>query len=279
MSAPRKLALYGLLLVAVLAASLAAGAAASPTGLANAEPPAAEHGGVMAGGMIPGLAAAGDDHRLVPLTDTVPSSRRVTYGFRIVGNDGPVTQFDVQHTKRMHLIVVRRDFTGFQHLHPRISADGTWTTPLTIADPGVYRVFADFMVDGEKQTLATDLFVPGDFRPRALASPSAHVDAGDGYTVSLSGRPVAGEESILTFVVRHDGDVVRDLPLYLGARGHLVALRDGDLAYLHVHADEDRLAFDAEFPTPGAYRLFLQFRHGGQVRTAAFTVDVPEENR
>ena len=28
-------------------------------------------------------------------------------------------------------------------------------------------------------------------------------------------------------------------------------------------------------PSPGAYRLFLDFRHEGVVRTAAFTLDVP----
>ena len=38
-------------------------------------------------------------------------------------------------------------------------------------------------------------------------------------------------------------------------------------------------SFEAEFPTPGAYRLFLQFRHDDRVRTAAFTVDVTEETR
>ena len=276
MSAPRKLALYAVLLAAVLAASLVAGAAAAPTGLANAEPDAAEHGGAMAGGMAPGLAAADDDYRLVPVTDTVAAGTRATYRFRIVGDDGPVTDFDIQHTKRMHLIVVRRDFAGFQHLHPTMDSTGTWAIPMTIADAGVYRVFADFMVDGGKRTLATDLFVPGAFTPRSLPAPSTTADAGEGYTVSLAGRPVAGEESTLTFLIRRNGAVVRDVPMYLGARGHLVALRDGDLAYLHVHAEEDRLSFDAEFPTPGAYRLFLQFRHGGEVRTAAFTVTVPE---
>jgi hypothetical protein len=77
-------------------------------------------------------------------------------------------------------------------------------------------------------------------------------------------------------VVRRNDRVVTDLPAYLGARGHLVALRDGDLAYLHVHADEERLVFEADYPTAGAYRLFLQFQHGGRVRTAAFTVDAEE---
>jgi hypothetical protein len=86
-------------------------------------------------------------------------------------------------------------------------------------------------------------------------------------------------ESTLDFVIAHDGQILTDVPTYLGARGHLVALRDGDLAYLHVHADEERLSFEAEFPTPGPYRLLLQFRHDGEVRTAAFTVDVAEETR
>ena len=61
---------------------------------------------------------------------------------------------------------------------------------------------------------------------------------------------------------------------YLGAKGHLVALREGDLAFLHVHPDADRLGFMAEFPTAGAYRLFLQFKTGGRVHTAAFTQEV-----
>lgn len=32
-------------------------------------------------------------------------------------------------------------------------------------------------------------------------------------------------------------DLVTDLKPYVGAFGHLVALRAGDLAYLHVHPD------------------------------------------
>lgn len=275
MRASRKLALFGLALGAVLAASTAAGSAVEPIGLANAEPGAGGHGRGMAG-MVAGLAAASGSYRIEPTTDTVPAGRPAPYGFRIVGDDGVVTEFDVEHTKRMHVIVVRRDFAGFQHLHPEMARDGTWWFEIELPEPGAYRLFADFVVDGEKQTLATDLFVPGDFRPERLPGPDREADAGGGYTVELSGEAVAGEEATLEFVVRRGGEVVHDLPEYLGARGHLVALRDGDLAYLHVHADEERLSFEADFPTEGDYRLFLQFRHGGEVRTAAFTVHAEE---
>jgi hypothetical protein len=58
---------------------------------------------------------------------------------------------------------------------------------------------------------------------------------------------------------------------YLGAGGHLVALREGDMAFLHVHPTGDGPSFGATFPTEGRYRLFLQFKHDGRVQTVAFT--------
>jgi hypothetical protein len=278
MSASAKLAIYGAGVLAVFGAAFAVGNTVQPVGLANAEP--VEHGGTMeSGDGLPGLASSTAGFGIVPSTDVVAAGRTARYEFSIVASGQTVTEFDIEHTKRMHLIAIRRDFVGFVHDHPAMDASGTWSTSLKLDEPGTYRVFADFVVDGDKHTIGTDLFVPGEFDPRALPRPNVRADAGDGYEVELHGEPVAGEESELTFTVRRSGSVVDDLPDHLGAKGHLVALRVGDLAYLHVHADEDRLAFEADFPTAGAYRLFLQFEHGGQVRTASFTIEAEEANR
>ena len=69
-----------------------------------------------------------------------------------------------------------------------------------------------------------------------------------------------------------------DLEPYLGERGHLVALRKGDAAYLHVHPLDEGAAgeipFRITFPTAGRYRLFLQFKSEGSVHTVPFTVGV-----
>lgn len=66
-----------------------------------------------------------------------------------------------------------------------------------------------------------------------------------------------------------------DLQPYLGARGHLVMLRTGDLAYVHVHPlATRRLAFDTSEAAPGTYRLFVQFRRENRVHTAACTREV-----
>jgi hypothetical protein len=216
------------------------------------------------------------------LTTTDPTPTTGTFSFTITGPDGaPVTAFDVEHDKRMHLIVVRRDTTGFQHVHPEMAADGTWSVPLTLPAGGSYRAFADFVpTGGAGLTLGTDLSMPGTYEP-GTHQPSRTATV-DGYQVELAGDLVAGQASPLTLTVRKDGQPVTDLQPYLAAYGHLVALREGDLAYLHVHPDGSpgdgrtaagpEIEFVAEVPTAGSYRLFLDFQHDGAVRTAEFTV-------
>ena len=95
-----------------------------------------------------------------------------------------------------------------------------------------------------------------------------------GYDVRLdAGRARPGAEAELRFTITKDGAPVHTEP-YLGAGGHLVALREGDLAFLHVHPMDDSVRFAATFPTEGRYRLFLQFQHEGRVQTVAFTQEV-----
>jgi len=223
---------------------------------------------------IRGLAVSENGLMLDLVRRTARPDTKFRLDFRILGEDGrAVRDFDLEHTKRMHLIVVRRDLTGFQHLHPTLLPDGTWTTTLTLPHSGTYRVFADFSVNGKPTTLADDLQVDGDVRSRELPAPAKNADT-DGFRVRLTDGAVrAGQESELTFDVTHNRKPV-SLRDYLGAKGHLVALREGDLAFLHVHPDVNSLRFEATFPNAGSYRLFLQFQVGSRVHTAPFTLAV-----
>ncbi|MBW3654362.1 MAG: hypothetical protein KY433_12465, partial [Actinobacteria bacterium] len=174
---------------------------------------------------------------------------------------------------RMHLILARRDLTGFQHLHPEQAADGSWSVAVALALAGSYRLFADFSHGGRPVTLASDLRVDGDAALEPLPAPQSAATSDGGLEVRLqAGRVAPGEEAELRFTVTDGGRVVRTEP-YLGAGGHLVALREGDLGFLHVHPTEhtEAVGFGATFPTAGRYRLFLQFKHQGRVHTAAFT--------
>jgi hypothetical protein len=214
------------------------------------KPPAAAEGDGhgderMAPQPVRGLAVSDKGLTLELARTTAPQGKRFDLAFRIVDRGGQtVRDFDVEHTRRMHFIVVRRDMTGFQHLHPTENPDGTWSIPVTLPDAGSYRVFADLSVDDEPHTLADDLTVDGTVRSQELPAPVESVNI-DGLRVSLTeGATKAGAESELGFSVTRKGRPVA-VEDYLGAKGHLVALRQGDLAFLHVHPDENSLKFMA----------------------------------
>ena len=133
----------------------------------------AGHGGEMSEGPGPaGVASEGYVARFGSTTFGLGRAAPLT--LRILDGDGePVTDLDEHGGVRLHLLVVRTDLTGFQHLHPSLDEDGTWVVELTLTEAGTYRAFADFERDGQKVVLGTDLLVPGDFRPVPLPGPSA----------------------------------------------------------------------------------------------------------
>ncbi|MEU4692577.1 hypothetical protein [Actinoplanes sp. NPDC023714] len=304
-----KLAAYATGLIAIFGVSAGAGAAIGPDGTpppaepthagaaahgepaAPAEPAHAEpaHAGTKATAGAPATTAPGghgdshetdaqpaglqitqDGYRLETITTTLGTSAAKPFQFRILDEHGdPVTDYTVSHEKELHLIVVRRDLAHYQHVHPTRDAAGIWSVPLRAGAPGQYRVFADFETAGHDLTLGADVPAPGDYRPEQLPHPARVADV-DGYRVTLDGDFTTGD---VGFTVTRDGKKITTEP-YLGARGHLVALREGDLAYLHVHpTDPDGLAFHAEVPSAGVYRLYLDFQHDGEVHTAEFTAD------
>jgi len=284
MSAAVRLGLFGLLLAAIFGGAVLAGGAIDPEGAragdaGHASPAAADGhaepahasgapGEAAVSSALPGLAVAQDGYRL-ELTGPRPERGvRMPLSFRILDADGrPVRAFDAAHGKRMHLIVVRRDLDGFQHLHPEMAADGTWRTDVDLRDGGTYRVFADFTRDGEQHTLGSDLHVAGTFEPRAAPDPAAMARDDRGLQVRLR-----RDGARLSFDVLRDGRVVNDeLEPYLDAKGHLVTLRTADLAYLHTHPDSGALAFETELPSAGIYRMWVQYKLDGRVHTAAFT--------
>jgi hypothetical protein len=230
-----------------------------------------------------GLLVSQDGYTFALTNSSAQAGAGVPVSFTIEGPDGaPVTEYDVEHDKQLHLIAVRRDLTGFQHVHPERDDRGTWTTDLALT-PGQWRLFADFKpAAGEALTLGTDLSVAGSYQPVLAATTDVRTASVDGYTVTLSGDLVAGRDAKLTLTVARDGKPVTDLQPYLGAYGHLVALRDGDLAYLHVHPEGTpgdgttdpgpEVTFFADVPSGGSYHLYLDFKHGDVVRTAGFTV-------
>lgn len=286
-----KLTVYGVIIAASFAAAAGLAAAIGPidtsNGSHNGHQGAGDHNTSGGRPHVPGISLDADGFRIVPEATSLAADTATTYSFRIVDSNGDiVTDFDVTHERRLHLIVVSRNFIAYHHLHPTQDTDGVWTVDVPALPAGSYRVFADTRPTGaDGITLGTDLAVGnGVVDTEATTEPAAGTTTVtiDGYQVQMTGTPAVGE-SMLNFSVVRDGEPIVPDP-YLGASGHLVALRTGDMAFLHVHplgdatADEPGIRFAAEFPTPGTYRLFLDISVDGNVRTAAFTVKVPETN-
>ncbi|MEU3608035.1 hypothetical protein AB0E83_21700 [Streptomyces sp. NPDC035033] len=236
------------------------------------------------GGGRPGGLSVSEDGYTLELDATVLTAGTRRIDFRVTGPDGlPVTEYVPEHEKELHFIAVRRDTTGFQHVHPVRDEKGTWSTELAL-EPGDWRFFTDIHPVGHDGTLTLgiDVAVAGPYAPRPLPEPTGTARTG-AYTVALDGALVPGEASELTLTVSRDGHPVTDLQPYLAAYGHLVALRVGDLGYLHVHpegapgdgvtAPGPAITFVAVAPSAGTYRLYLDFQHDGVVRTAEFTVE------
>ncbi|MBM7367266.1 heavy metal-binding domain-containing protein [Gordonia hydrophobica] len=305
MNAPTRLSLYGLVLVAVFAvAAVVANAVVPESTVTNWTHEAEQnnhhagagkddvdmatgHAGHGAGAADLGLALEKDGYRLGAVTAPAATGEAGALSFTVTGPDGKaVTAFDLEHEKELHLIVVRADGQHFRHVHPQRGADGTWSIPWTWDAGGTYRVYADFApsATGAGMTLSTAVQVSGDYRPvptRQVRSASS-----DGFTVTVAGDLVAGGSSPLTMTITRDGQPVTTLQPYLGAYGHLVALREGDLAYLHVHPHGEapkagqtsgpEIVFEATAPTPGRYLLYLDFQVDGQVHSVPLVLDAAE---
>jgi hypothetical protein len=239
----------------------------------------------MAGG--DGLSDHASGYRLTSTDTTLPAGKPAAYRFTVTGPDGkPVTAFTVDQTKRLHFYAIRSDLTGFQHIHPVMAKDGTWTADLAALSPGSWRMFASFTPAGGtgKGTgfvLSRTVTVPGTATTTPLPAPVASAQV-DGYTITVKGELMAGMEHPLTVTITKAGKPVTDLQPYLDTYAHLTAFHQGDTAFAHLHptttVDGDHggpdLSFHAELPTAGNWRLFLQFKTAGTLRTAALTLNV-----
>jgi hypothetical protein len=222
------------------------------------------------------------------------------YSFNIIDDRGNVIKdFAITHTKPMHVIVVRKDLAYFQHVHPLFNQQtGVFTfSDLTFPTDGTYRIFADFAVNGGQidlamgTPLATTSFVDvavgqaENYEPKSLGGPE-RMKIFDGYTIVLStdaSQIKSGKATTMTFKLAENGKAITDLEPYLGALGHSVVLREGNLDFIHAHPIEDvskpqtgKVDFMVDFPESGRYKIFTQFQRNEKVITTDFVINVTQ---
>ena len=241
-------------------------------------------------------------HRSYCIKRTVGASFAVNtpaaYSFSIVDDQGKTLRdFEVDHTKLLHLIVVRKDLGYFQHVHPDFdSSTGIFTLrDLTFPADGPYRIFADFTPLGAQMGSQGMSLSVTSFEDVLVGNGASYVaqpigaeettKSFDGLQVTMGTGtlPQSGTESMVTFTLSQNGKPVTVLEPYLGALGHAVVLREGSLDFIHAHPVEEmtaqqngKISFMVDFPEAGNYKLFTQFKLGGKVITTNFVLRVTQ---
>jgi hypothetical protein len=184
----------------------------------------------------------------------------------------------------MHLYLIRSDLTGFQHLHPTMAADGTWSATPTTVVAGSYRAYVQFVPHADAAAgalvLSRPFTVAGTPAPTSpMPMPSDHGRV-DGYTVTVAGAAKTGTATPLKITITKNGVPVTDLQAYLDTYAHVTAIHAGDLAFAHLHPNGTvsgphggpTLSVNADLPASGMYRTFVQFQTDGVLHTAALTI-------
>lgn len=207
---------------------------------------------------------------------------------QINGHDGkPIQDFEINHEKKLHLIIVSQDLSYFHHIHPDFKGNGKFQITTQFPKGGKYKLIADFIPKGGTQTTQTTwVEVAGtSAKPVALQPDQTMTNTIDGKEIKLSFDKdlKADQEVMLNF---HIKDVktkqpVTDLQPYLGAVGHVVILSADAEDYLHVHPMDEKATgpdaqFHTTFPHGGIYKIWGEFQHQGKVFTVSYVVNVSD---
>ncbi|MEW9702062.1 hypothetical protein [Paenibacillus sp. SI8] len=218
--------------------------------------------------------------------DKPEPNQDTTITVQIRDKDGkPIDNFDVQHEKQMHFIVVSKDLSFFNHIHPEYKGKGEFKVSTQFPSAGEFELIADFMPSGMGAMTKTQWISVGGSVPQqqAIVPDSTLMKIVDGKEVSLAiDHLMAGKELTLNFTIKdaQTKQPVKDLQPYLGAIGHVVILNEDAGEYLHVHPLEEKSSgpdakFMATFPHSGVFKIWGQFQQNGKVFTAPFVVKVP----
>jgi len=194
--------------------------------------------------------------------EAIPVGKAATWTLKIsdAKSGQPVKDFAVVHDKLMHLIVVKKDLSWFNHIHPEYQGNGVFTVTETLPSAGSYKIYADYTPKGRAQEVPQHEFATGGQTPqpvavhltpdtmkngwmtrKVVAHPEGHPDGKGGATYEIALMPmpmpiVAGQDTMLHFQIRDaKGTPLKDLQPYLGAMGHAVILSADSTKYLHSH--------------------------------------------
>ncbi len=238
--------------------------------------------------------------------DKYSSQQPNTLTFRIEDQESVVLKdFDTVHERLLHLIIIRKDISNFQHLHPSFDTiKGEFSIDrVNISSDGDYRIYADFTPSnsqigprGEKLAAtpnvdvtvgSTSAYVPELVTKEKLVSSANGLDTALFFTPnedSPGGKPnttfTAGQDSTVAIELNKNGNAYTELEPYLGSLGHMIVIGP-KLEFIHAHPLTESMSnqsglvsFSILFPEAGLYKLFMQTQTNGQINTTDYVLDI-----
>jgi len=204
----------------------------------------------------------------------------------IKNRDGePIGAFERNHEKLLHLMVISKDLSYFNHIHPEYQGNGVFEIANNFPAGGEYRLIADFKPSGgDAMTKMEWVRIEGERAEPVPVVPEESLDKiVEGNRVKLAiDQLAANKELTLSFSIRDEqtDQPVTDLQPYLGAIGHVVILTEDGERYVHAHAEEDQgtgpdAIFETSFPRSGIYKIWGQFQRNNRVFTVSYVINVP----
>lgn len=233
-----------------------------------------------------------------PTELTAGQAATLSFTPTVVGKESESVALDLQHEKKIHLIVVSEDLSYFEHIHPDYQSDGSYQIKVLgkgqnytqgtgknetkFENGGNYFLFADYKpTGGSHQVEKVPVKVAGATKAPVTFKGDKLSGNADNYYVNLAatgGKLITGTQMHIAGTVLKDGKQIDATTLedYLGAKAHMVVISLDEKEYLHVHPDVADGKFDLHttFKKPGIYRGWIQFQAEGKVRTIDFTMNV-----
>ncbi|MEK7193527.1 MAG: cytochrome c biogenesis protein CcdA [Patescibacteria group bacterium] len=212
------------------------------------------------------------------------------------GTPIPESDLGVQHTKKMHVIGVRRDLNEFLHIHPVAPQETSayLKTVYVFDKPGDYKIWSEINYQDVNLVYGHPILtVSGEGPTSELAKEiTTNQIVGDKYQVAIDyhdGLSV-GENNHIDFSIKTltgNGVVLGD---FLGAKMHLSVISEDLAQFIHTHPNDhggmqmddghghsslvpvaranggeesvpqDHVGFTVPFAKEGFYKMFAQFR-------------------
>lgn len=235
--------------------------------------------------------------RVTPLPGK-PLTAKLDFWMTLPHSAAPIHKYQIEMTKKLHVVAVSSDFKTFLHIHPELNASGHFLLTQQFPSPGIYQIYADGLPNDSMQHQVFRFVVSiggSNAAPPPVVPPTPmSVNVGP-YEVDLSNlRLHSGQMEMINVAILENGKPAKDLHPYLGAPAHAVFLNSRDLSYVHVHPMGLNQMMDMSKPMPdlpdtasvgsdmmlhvairepGTYKLWLQFRGANnQLYIAQFTM-------